>query len=72
MVHIGKHIETEFYKQKRTVTWFAKELCCDRSNVYSIFRRESIDTALLLKISEVLHCNFFDYYTACLEKESNR
>lgn len=63
MIHIGKLIEAELHRQERSVTWFAGKLCCDRTNVYSIFKRESIDTALLLRISKVLHHNFFRYYT---------
>lgn len=61
MVHIGKLIEQELRKQERSVTWFANKLYCERTNVYSIFKRESIDTALLLRISDILHHNFFDY-----------
>lgn len=58
MVHIGKLIEQELRKQERSVTWFANKLYCERTNVYSIFKRESIDTALLLRISDILHHNF--------------
>nr|WP_235328167.1 XRE family transcriptional regulator [uncultured Bacteroides sp.] len=63
MVHIGHLIEEELRKQERSVTWFANKLYCDRTNVYSIFKRESIDTALLLRISNILKHNFFYYYT---------
>lgn len=62
MIHIGKIIEEEFRRQERSVSWFASKLCCDRSNVYSIFRRSSIDTDLLLRISNVLGRNFFEVY----------
>lgn len=50
------------------MTWFANKLYCERTNVYSIFKRESIDTTLLLRISEILHHNFFDYYIKELQK----
>ncbi|MBQ8500756.1 MAG: XRE family transcriptional regulator [Bacteroides sp.] len=62
MIHIGRLIEAELHRQERSITWFANKLYCDRTNVYSIFKRESIDTALLLRISTVLNCNFFAYY----------
>ena len=62
MVHIGKIIEEEFHRQGRSVSWLATQLCCERSNIYNIFKRESIDTALLVKISIALGCNFFKYY----------
>ena len=62
MIHIVKLIELELRKQERSVTWFANKLYCERTNVYSIFKRESIDTALLLRISIILRHNFFNYY----------
>ncbi|MBO4984691.1 MAG: XRE family transcriptional regulator [Bacteroides sp.] len=63
MIHIGKLIEAELHRQERSITWFANKLYCDRTNVYSIFKRESIDTALLMRISDILNYNFFHYYT---------
>lgn len=59
MKHIGKQIEEELRRQERSVTWFAKQLCCERTNVYSIFKRESIDTYQLYRISLILQKNFF-------------
>ena len=61
-MHIGALIEKEFRKQERTVTWFANKLNCNRQNVYDIFRRSNIDAELLLRISIILHFNFFTYY----------
>ena len=57
-VHIGKMIHEELFRQGRTVNWFAKEIYCEKSNVYKMFRRSSIDLAQLMKISEVLDHNF--------------
>lgn len=68
MVHIGALIKEELQRQERSVTWFANKLCCERTNVYSIFKRESIDTALLLRISTILHHNFFQYYIQELQE----
>lgn len=58
---IGELIRHEFEKLPRTytVTWFAKNLNCDRTNIYDIFSRQSIDTALLMRISCILHHDFF-------------
>ena len=58
-MHIGKHIEKIFREQGRSVKWFAENLCYDRRNIYKIFHKESIDTALLKKISILLNHNFF-------------
>lgn len=63
MIHIGKLIEHELHQQKRSVTWFARGLYCERTNVYHIFKRQSLDTELLLRISKLLQHDFFHYYT---------
>ena len=63
MIHIGNIIKKQFDAQGCTVSWLAKQLCCDRTNIYSIFKRESIDTALLEKISIILNHDFFKYYS---------
>ena len=36
MVHIGTLIKEELRRQGRSVAWFARKLCCERTNVYSI------------------------------------
>lgn len=64
MIHIGKLIETELRRQERSVAWFARNLPCERSNVYDIFKRRSIDTEMLLRISIILRHDFFRYYAA--------
>ena len=57
-VHIGQMIQDELNRQGRTVNWLAKEIYCEKSNVYKMFKRKSIDMAQLMKISEVLSHNF--------------
>ncbi len=64
MVHIGEAIKSELLRQERSISWLARKLYCDRSNVYDIFKRRSIDTDLLLRISLVLKRNFFELYTS--------
>lgn len=71
MIHIGQIIEAELHKQERSVTWFANKLYCDRTNVYKIFKRGSLDSDLLLRISIILKHNFFIYYLQELESCSN-
>lgn len=60
MEPIGTLIRHELLKQERSVTWFARKLSCDRSNVYRLFQKHSIDTALLQRISVILSHNFFN------------
>ena len=59
MVNIGQNIKEELQRQERTVSWLARKLNCTRAAVYRIFDKNSIDTALLTNISQVLHYNFF-------------
>ncbi|MBQ4345155.1 MAG: hypothetical protein IJC40_04560 [Muribaculaceae bacterium] len=59
MKHIGRHIQATLRDQGRTVTWFAKQLCCTRPNAYKIFAKDNIDLQLLLRISNILNHDFF-------------
>lgn len=66
-IFIGKSIERELRAQERSVVWLARKLNCNRTNIYKIFNRSTIDTELLLKISNVLQRNFFEEYTNRLD-----
>ena len=66
-IFIGKSIEHELRAQERSVVWLARKLNCNGTNVYKIFNRSTIDTELLLKISNVLQRNFFEEYTSRLD-----
>ena len=70
MIHIGSLIEQELRKQERSVAWFARKLHCDLSNVYKIFKKQSIDTQLLVNISAILQHDFFLYYINKVESPS--
>ena len=59
MESIGTLIKEELAKQERSVSWFARKLSCDRSNIYRLFQKHSIDTALLARISVILQRDFF-------------
>lgn len=72
MIHIGELIRQELIRQDRTPTWLAKKINCERTNVYDIFERASINTQLLSKISEVLNCDFFAIYSIDLRKEEDK
>lgn len=71
MLHIGKEIEAELRRQERSVTWFANKLYCDRTNVYKIFKKQTIDSDLLYRISTILQKDFFVLLSDEL-KSSNR
>lgn len=60
-LHIGQLIQSVFRSlhKDKDVKWFADCLHCDKSNIYSIFKRNNIDIRLLLKIGEILRYDFF-------------
>jgi len=65
-VHIGSLISNELHRQHRPAAWLAHEICCDRTNVYKILRKGSVDTELLCRISMALNHDFFaEYQHAC-------
>lgn len=61
-IHIGKKIQDVVDNSSYTIVAFAKEIGLTRDGVYKIFKKESIDTEQLQKISKVLDHNFFSYY----------
>jgi hypothetical protein len=61
-VEIGQKVKEVFDSKQMKLTDFADSLGTVRQNVYRIFRKRHLDTGLLLKISQVLEHNFFQYY----------
>ena len=59
MKHIGKLIREELERQDRTPTWLARKIACDRTNVYYIFKQESLHTDMIERLSVALNHNFF-------------
>jgi hypothetical protein len=70
MVEIGQKIKEVFDKRQMKLTDFADQLGTVRQNVYRIFKKRHLDTGLLLKISQVLEHNFFQYYVNSSSSES--
>ncbi|MDR1672466.1 MAG: XRE family transcriptional regulator [Bacteroidales bacterium] len=68
-VHIGKMIHDKLREDRRSVSWLADQLHCDRSNVYRIFRTYHIDTEQLMRISIILGFDFFEAYSVCLKAD---
>lgn len=61
-IHIGKEIEKIFQQSGMKTSVFAERINTGERNVYTIFKRQDIGLALLLKISEVLNYNFVELY----------
>jgi DNA-binding XRE family transcriptional regulator len=61
-IHIGNRIKQVLKMQRRSPAWLAEQLHKQRSTVYDIFERSSVDTELLIRISCVLNYNFLEIY----------
>ncbi len=59
-LHIGQLVKAVFDRSGMSVAEFARQLNCERTNVYTIFRRRTIDVELLVRISYILNHNFLD------------
>lgn len=59
-VHIGQMVKSVFDRSGMTVAEFARQINCERTNIYTIFRRRTIDVELLVLISDALNHNFLD------------
>ena len=57
-LHIGQLIKAVFDESGMTISEFARQIHLERSTIYSIFKRQSIDAILLARISLVLKHNF--------------
>jgi len=61
-IHIGEVIKSISERSGMSVTAFADKIGVSRNNIYDIYKRSSIDTGLLGRISKALNHNFFEYY----------
>lgn len=57
-IHIGKIIKEQVDLSPLSVYEIAEMLSCKRQNVYDIFKRKSIDTDLLIRLSKILNYDF--------------
>ncbi|MBR1775020.1 MAG: XRE family transcriptional regulator [Bacteroidales bacterium] len=70
-IHIGQLIREELRRQGKTNAWFAKQMNLHLRTVQKIFNKEYVDTYQLLKISQILHTDFFKYYSEQLDTAPN-
>ena len=59
---IGEKIKEVYEGSGMKLSDFADKIGTVRQNIYRIFEKEQIDAGLLVKISEVLKHNFFQYF----------
>lgn len=61
--HIGQLIKAKLKEKNISITEFARRIHCERSNIYNIFKRKSIDIDMLVLISQTLDFDFiYEYY----------
>lgn len=62
-IHIGEKIKERAKELRIGPTELASLINTSKQNVYGIFKRQSIDTALLQKICKALKYDFFTLFT---------
>lgn len=64
-LNLGEIIKLKVEEQGISQAEFARNIGMRRQNVVKlVFEKASLDTNLLALISEVLNCNFFDYFSS--------
>ena len=63
-LHIGNMISAELERQGRRVEWLARQIPCDKSNMYKMLKRPGMDIVLLVRISRILNHNFLEALSA--------
>ena len=61
-IHIGERIKQRANELRMGPTELGRLINTSKQNVYGIFKRESIDTALLEKVGKALKFDFFSLY----------
>lgn len=61
-VHIGTLIKSKMEEKGLTIEQLARKIHCDRTNIYHIFKRKSMDVEQLKQIGDALNFDFFQYY----------
>ena len=71
-IHIGSIIKQKVLKSPMSIQEFSDRIHRDRTTVYDIFKRKSVDTEILMKISEVLNFDFINevYYKQKLKLQT--
>ena len=72
-LNIGEEVRKKVDENGLSKAKFAELLGIARQNIEkTVFQKHSLDTDLLCNISEVLNCNFFDYYKSDSPSKNKR
>ncbi|MBR4390541.1 MAG: hypothetical protein IKT08_00330 [Bacteroidales bacterium] len=58
-IHVGHMLELEMLRQDKKVAWLAREVNREKSSIYKMFARNSLDVWMLIRISQLLKHDFF-------------
>lgn len=61
-MRIGEKVEARAKELRIGPTELARKIKTSKQNIYHIYKRESIDTELLMRLSKVLEYDFFQYF----------
>ena len=68
--HIGNIIIQTLAEKDLSIAWLARQVHCEKSNFYKKLKDNIISKELLFHISDVLHVDFFTYYSKELHSRS--
>ena len=71
-IHIGEKIKNRAKELRIGPTELGQKISTSKQNVYGIYKRKSIDTELLRKLSVALEYDFFLYYVNVLSSLHDR
>lgn len=66
-MHIGKCIKQKLEEQGKTSSWLAQQLSYNRTTMYKIYDKASLDTQMLLRISRIMDYDFFQEFSKELD-----
>jgi len=70
-MHIGQRIKEIMEQRHCSVVSVARQLSCERTNVYNIFERKDINTQLLRQFCLILEHDFFKELSEETFKKAN-
>ena len=70
-IHLGMLVKQKMKERNISINEFADAIHCDRTNVYSIFKRKSMDVQLIVRISNALNYDFLQYYHLGINNKNN-
>ena len=64
---LDQMVAAELERQGRKVEWLARQIPCDKSNMYKLLKKPNWDVAMLIRISRILGHDFMRDLSALVE-----